>query len=239
MLGRYTLANNVKVTLAADVSAVASSITVNAASGIFNNPPDPTGDAASGGLSIATIQDAALPPTKTEIITYTGVTDNGNGTLTLTGVLRGIEGTTARSWATGAVLFQAYTAGQRLHPKVHYNLPGAGSPHDGLQSEDGFYTENEVYGYKLRYENGVYYSLGVGGLPVLVLNVPKSGWSIDMAIPFRASAGVYNAPTSLNSTYDASVRNQLVDAMARIELMTQQIAALKADLMGHHGLFKA
>ncbi len=118
MLGRYTLANNVKVTLAADVSAVASSITVNAASGLFHDPPDPTGDDASNGTSILTIQDDALPPTKTEIITYTGVTDNGNGTLTLTGVLRGIENTIARSWTTGAVLFQAGTSGQFSDPDL-------------------------------------------------------------------------------------------------------------------------
>lgn len=118
MLGQYTLENNVRVVLHDAITAVSNTIRVDAATGLFRNPPNPSGDAASGGVAIATLQDATIPPTKTEIITYTSIANNGDGTFTLGGVARGAEGTTPQSFAAGAVLFQAATAGQSRHPYV-------------------------------------------------------------------------------------------------------------------------
>lgn len=309
MLGRYTLANNVKVTLAADVSAVASSITVNAASGIFNNPPDPTGDAASGGLSIATIQDAALPPTKTEIITYTGVTDNGNGTLTLTGVLRGIEGTTARSWTSGAVLFQSATAGQFSDPLLSLDRSGAGKVKIGASSVelDGATTtmlpknsEGAVVlsagtskGSNLGFNGGFLQLYGdsnpdndpagkgravlsssgelrlysgqnivlasangvlVSGYADLMTDISikflggsnaclkygdaqvvgerRTGWTASTGVGARGSFPTYTA-VQLGSAYNATVQQQLNAALDHIQVLSQQVKALKDDLLAH------
>lgn len=119
MFGRYTVNNNVRVALHANINAVATSLTVVAASGVFNNPADPAGDVASGGIGIATLVDSLSLPTKTEIVTYTSLTDNGNGTFTLGGLVRGMDGTSGQSWLAGAVLIQTITAGMLRHPMVY------------------------------------------------------------------------------------------------------------------------
>lgn len=113
MLGKYALANNVRTTLRTAINSVASSLVVDAATGVFKNPPNP-----SGSLGILTLIDSMTQPTKTEIVTYTAVADNGNGTLTLSGVSRGQEGTVAQSFAAGAIVFQGVTAGQLDSPLI-------------------------------------------------------------------------------------------------------------------------
>jgi hypothetical protein len=118
VLGRYKMANNARVTLHTAINTVASSIVVDAASGVYQNPADPSGDAASGGVGIATLLDSLTTPTKTEIVTYTSLTNNGNGTYTLGGVTRAREGTTAQSFSAGAIVMQSFTAGQLTHPYV-------------------------------------------------------------------------------------------------------------------------
>lgn len=97
----YAWANNVLVTLAADLTAVANSVTVNAASAPFNSPPNP-----SGGVALLTLANARTGPSKIECVSYTGRTDNGNGTYTLTGLTRGLEGTSGQSWVTSNFAFQ-------------------------------------------------------------------------------------------------------------------------------------
>lgn len=318
MLGRYTLANNVKVTLSAGISAVASSITVNAATGLFNDPPDPTGDMASNGLSIATIQDAAIPPNNTEIITYTGVTDNGDGTLTLTDVQRAIEGSTARPWSTDDVLFQAATAGQFSDPLLFADR----TVPDALNVSAGsvVFTKNSLTvrpntppgqdvgrlmlagGGAANKERGAYLSLnganfsnfiGPGGDATLsttgdieisanagratiigtnsisietlgtfdlyagiaanlgtvnvdilyakyriyindtpVLGIRKTGWSASTGTAARSAYATYSAPT-VGATYNATVQGQLNTALTHIEVLSQQVKALKDDLIAH------
>jgi hypothetical protein len=116
VLGRYKTANNVRVTLHTAINTVASSLVVDTASGVFQNPADPAGDAPSNGVAIATITDSLVTPTKTEIVTYTSLTNNGDGTLTLGGVTRAQEGTTAQSFTVGAIVMQTLTVGQLTHP---------------------------------------------------------------------------------------------------------------------------
>jgi hypothetical protein len=121
MLGEWTQANNVRVLLSSSITNVATSITVTAASAPYNNPANPASDTASNGLGIATLIDVYANPTKTEIVTYTTLTNNGNGTYTLSGVTRAREGTTAQAFSAGATLVQTITAAQLKHSKVTYD----------------------------------------------------------------------------------------------------------------------
>lgn len=102
---RLTVDNNVRVSLSNGASTTDTSITFANAVDIFKNPPAPVG----GFPGLATIVDSLSTPTKIEIITYTGVTNNGNGTRTLTGCLRGRDGSTAQTWSPGAILICAPT----------------------------------------------------------------------------------------------------------------------------------
>lgn len=95
-------ANFVQVKLAAGVAAAANTLSVQAMGAAFNLPP------ADGGL--LTITDSLGGPEAHEIIRYTA--RSGSGPYTLSGVTRGLEGTTARAWSTGAYLVQCLTAGE-------------------------------------------------------------------------------------------------------------------------------
>jgi hypothetical protein len=100
----FVFDNNVVTSLFGAVSIGASSITINKASAPFRDPPDP-----SGSVGIVTIVDSITAPTKIEIISYTGRTDNG-ATFTLTGVSKGQDGTTDQAWNNGDTVIQAVTA---------------------------------------------------------------------------------------------------------------------------------
>lgn len=94
--------NFVQLKLAAAATAAQTTLTVMVPSAPFQLP------AANGTL---TLLDVPAAPTKAEIVGYTTVTNNGDGTATLGGVTRGKEGTTAQAWATNSFLFQSLTAG--------------------------------------------------------------------------------------------------------------------------------
>jgi len=98
-----TKENFVSTTLAATVSVAATTISVSAAISPFNTPIDP-----SGAVATLVLLDDPDTPTKLEIITYTGRT--GAGPYTLTGVLKGREGTSDQSWASGDSVIQPPTA---------------------------------------------------------------------------------------------------------------------------------
>ncbi len=100
----YTIANNVKTTINQDVSAGDTSIVLNAASSPHNNPPSPSASA------LMTLMDHIAQPNKIEIISYTSVTDNGDGTYTISGVTKGLEGTSDQSWNSGDYAMQSLTA---------------------------------------------------------------------------------------------------------------------------------
>ena len=93
--------NNVRTTLSAILTNVATEINVAKAVAPFNDPP------VSGKL---TLMDNIFDPEKIEIIEYSTRTDQG-AYWTLTDVTRGAEGTVSNSFEIGAVVFQAFTAG--------------------------------------------------------------------------------------------------------------------------------
>lgn len=102
----YIWENNVATTLASALAAGATSVTINTATAPANNPPIP----GSGNVGVLTLQDSLDAPTQREIISYTGRTDNGDGTFTLTGLTRGLESTTGVEFSSGAVVFMGATA---------------------------------------------------------------------------------------------------------------------------------
>ena len=95
--------NFVQLKLAAAATAAQTTLVVTTPAAPFAVP------AANGSLTLLDIPGA---PTKAEIVTYTTVTNNGDGTHTLGGVVRAREGTVAQAWAAGAGIFQALTAAQ-------------------------------------------------------------------------------------------------------------------------------
>lgn len=94
--------NNVLNLIASTVGVDDTSITITGASTPLNNPP------SDGGT--LTIADNANEPSKIEIITYTGLTDNLDGSFTITGCTRGQESTTKKAWAVNNVVYQSLTA---------------------------------------------------------------------------------------------------------------------------------
>lgn len=95
--------NFVQLRLALPATAAQTTLVVTTPAAPFAVP------VANGSLTLLDIPDA---PTKAEIVTYTTVTNNGDGTHTLGGVVRAQEGTTAQAWAIGAGVFQSLTAAQ-------------------------------------------------------------------------------------------------------------------------------
>jgi hypothetical protein len=95
-----SFSNNVSCELTNGINASVTSITINAAVSPYNNPP------SSGRLVLA---DSTYNPTKFEIITYTGLTDNTT-TLILTGVTRGQEGTSGTAFDANDEVYMSITA---------------------------------------------------------------------------------------------------------------------------------
>ena len=103
--------NNVKLTVNASFNSSVVSVRVNKASSPYNNPP------TSGKL---TFMDSLSNPTKIEIISFTGITDNSTY-WTLTGCTRGAESTSADSWTTDDHAIQAFTAGDANDALAEYS----------------------------------------------------------------------------------------------------------------------
>src|SRR5690348_8171761 len=101
----FTLDNFVRSILAVDAAVGDTSLVVALAAPPLRDPPAASADAPG----ILILQDQPTAPTKIEIVTYTGVSIAGTQ-VTLTGVTRGLEGTTAQAWTAGTQTFSGSTA---------------------------------------------------------------------------------------------------------------------------------
>jgi hypothetical protein len=101
-----TLDNFVRSILATAATSGDTSLQLAAAAAPLRDPPVATEDAPG----ILVLQDVPSAPAKIEIISYTGRSID-SGVVTLTGVTRALEGTTAQSWDAGTPTFQGWTAG--------------------------------------------------------------------------------------------------------------------------------
>lgn len=100
----YQLANAVRCRLAADASSGATELEISKPNAPWSGPPEPGSDG-----SVLTLLDDPSLPSKLEVITYTGYTDNDDGTVTLSGVEKGAEGTPDHSWDAGSYCVQSVT----------------------------------------------------------------------------------------------------------------------------------
>lgn len=101
----YRLENNVNTTLVDPIDSSTTVIRINTAVEPYNDPIVPDTDE----VGTITLIDDVSNPSKIEIVYFTGFTNNGDGTLTLTGVNRGQENTTQYSFSSGAVATQSLT----------------------------------------------------------------------------------------------------------------------------------
>lgn len=118
MLNAYSYNNNVRVTLNTAINNVAATLLLDEAVAPLRNPPTSTSTARPARF---TLMDDPAAPTKIEVIQATGVSAPAAGIVTLTGVTRGLEGTTAQSWGGGSVVMQAVTQ-EMLNPPDFYGI---------------------------------------------------------------------------------------------------------------------
>ena len=93
-----TLSNFVRARLSQAINSNSASITVfYSTSTYFIAPLSP-----SSAVYTLKIVDSIDNPQNVEIITYTGLVNNGSGSYTLNGVVRGVSGTSAKKWRYGS-----------------------------------------------------------------------------------------------------------------------------------------
>jgi len=119
-----SLNNFVRSVLQADCGPTDDTLMIQKAAAPLQDPPGATED-APGVLALI---DQPSTPTKVEIVAYTGQSVAGD-IVTLTGVSRGQEGTTAQSWTAGTPTYQPITAGviQALQTDVAGKLASDGT----------------------------------------------------------------------------------------------------------------
>lgn len=100
----YTLGNWVRSVLVADAAAASTTLSLAKAAAPLKDPPAASVEAPG----VLVLIDTPAAPTKIEVVTYTDVSIVGN-TVTLTGVLRGQEGTTAADWIASTPTYQGMT----------------------------------------------------------------------------------------------------------------------------------
>jgi len=118
MLGAYSYGNNVSTTLNTGISDSAATVLLDEATAPFNDPPT---DASATKPARFTLMDDPAAPNVIEIIQATGVSAPVAGVVTLTGVTRGLEGTTAQAWGGGTAVLQTVTQAM-LNPVEVYSL---------------------------------------------------------------------------------------------------------------------
>ena len=96
--------NFVQSRLNTNITSGTTTIPLQLAVAPYNDPPNP----ASGSMGRLVVTDNPEDPGAYEVISYTGASTSG-GVRTLTGVTRGVEGSTARAWDAGSYLYMAPT----------------------------------------------------------------------------------------------------------------------------------
>jgi len=112
--------NFVQTTINSTVSIGASSIVIDGATSPFNTPIDPSGD-----IAYLVLSDDLASPTAFEIVSYTGRT--GSDPYTLTGVSKGVDGTSDQAWSVGDHVIQSLTSLSKHKFDQNLDLVGVGS----------------------------------------------------------------------------------------------------------------
>ena len=209
--------NNVKTTIHSDLNATATSIQIAKSISPFNDPP------TSGKL---TFMDSLSNPSKIEVVSYTGRTDNSTY-WTLTGVTRGLEDTTAASFSVGAYIVQTWTAGQAstASDKSISGTTGLQSALDGKVDDSQVLTN--VPSGAVFTDTNTTYSVGDGGLTTNDFTDADHNKLNGIA----AGANNYTLPSGLaTETYVGTQISNLVDSSpATLNTLNELAAALDDD----------
>jgi hypothetical protein len=92
------LGDRVRGQLVSGIGTGDSTLDVEITGAIWTPPPVP----APGRVGVVVLTDDLQSPGAVEVVHYTGASDLGGGQWQLTGLVRGAEGTSAGTWATGA-----------------------------------------------------------------------------------------------------------------------------------------
>ncbi len=178
--------HGVMTTVKTAFNSTATSIVLDDATSPNNNPPTPP----SGGIAYLTLTDSSAAADKVEIISYTGVT-TGTGQITLTGVSRGLEGTTAQSWAVGDVVNQGI-------PKTVANaLIGPAFEAERATTDQTLSDATEatlIYNSETKDSDGCY-------------NTSNGRFTPNKAGFYLITAGAYFKGTGISQSYLALVKN--------------------------------
>lgn len=120
MLGAFAYNNNVQTTLDTAINDSVATVLLDEATAPLRNPPT---SASATRPARFTLMDDPSAPTKIEIIQATGVSAPSAGVVTLTGVTRGLEGTTAQSWGAGSFVMQMVTQAMLNPETIRYIGP--------------------------------------------------------------------------------------------------------------------
>lgn len=105
MIDFFKLENNVTTKIVNGLSENSTIIIIEKTSEPYNDPIAPN----ENEIGVMTLIDNHLKPEKIEIVYFKNITDNGDGTLTLTGVERGKEDTPKQSFVSGSTATQSLT----------------------------------------------------------------------------------------------------------------------------------
>ncbi len=120
MLNSCSYNNNVRMILNTAIDTSVATVLIDEAVAPYSNPP---ATASADKPAYFTLMDNPVNPTKVEIIRATGVSSPALGVVTLTGVTRGVDGTTAQSWSVGSVVVQALNKAVANPAAVHATYP--------------------------------------------------------------------------------------------------------------------
>lgn len=196
-MGSFAFNNNVRVTLNTGISDSAATVLLNEAVAPLRNPPT---SASADKPARFTLMDDPFAPTKIEIIQATGVSAPAAGVVTLTGVTRGLEGTTAQSWAGGSLVMQSVTAGMLQAIEGYlYPVATAAGPfaHGGL----AFNSQREVW-----VTDGTWIRPESGAFAMTLSSIEVEGLVVSAAFSCKASATFASNLSVVGTASAASLR---------------------------------
>lgn len=160
-MANYRIKNNVNVILSQDINSNDTTIIINEPIGGYEAPPS-IDDIETG---ILTIIDKSRDPSKIEIIHYSDIVNNEDGTLTITGVERGKEDTEPQEFSSGAVILQTLTK------DVLKNVGGSGTSRflSKNKSYNGI-TSIELLKESVSFGDVLYYDIEAGGYKKALFN---------------------------------------------------------------------
>ena len=199
MANYYRLQNNVYLILYEDIGTSASQIKTQYPGSPFKLPISPS----SNEVGALTIIDDQQNPSKIEIVHFESYVDNGDNTVTFSGVTRGQEGTNAQSFIAGSIVAQSIT--KDAINAITTNIENLKSDWEGSAAydisvsdidnwNDAFsWGDHSTYGYLTNITNEILENLS---------NVDVTGISNNDVLRYNSTTGNFEASTYSSSEFD-------------------------------------